>query len=116
LLPDSLLIDQRPPCLPGGVDELFASQTSELLARPEDPEHAPRLIALVEQAGHAARPAVDEPPGTVAVDADAAWAADLNRLAAASGITLVHLSERPRRLEEAFFAVTGSGDVPGGAR
>ena len=51
----------------------------------------------------------------VAIDADAAWAADLNRLAAAGGITLVHLSERPRRLEEAFFALTGGANGDGGA-
>jgi hypothetical protein len=60
---------------------------------------------------------VEEPPGTLAIDADASWAADLNRLAATAGITLVHLSERPRRLEEAFFALTGgaNGDVGAGA-
>src|SRR5205807_7581239 len=90
----------------GAVSQLFATQIAELLARPEHPEQAAALIALVEQAGHRARVAAEEPPGTVAIDAGATWAADLNRLAAAGGITLVHLSERPRRLEEAFFALT----------
>src|SRR5947209_12961126 len=95
-----LMIQQGKLAFQGAVDDLFATQIAELLARPEQPEQAAALIALVEQAGHRARVAVEEPPGTVAVDADASWAADLNRLAAAAGITLVHLSERPRRLEE----------------
>ena len=118
-----LMIGQGKLVFQGPVDDLFAAQTAELLARPEHPEQAAALITLVEQAGHGARLAEDEPPATVAVDADASWAADLNRLATAAGITLVHLSERPRRLEEAFFALTGgaTGDViagvsPGGAR
>ena len=103
----------------GGVDEIFATQASEILARPEHPQDAARLTAAIEAAGHRARPAADEAPGTIAVDADGGWAADLNRLAASAGITLVHLSQRPRRLEEAFFALTGtpapdSGAPPGG--
>jgi ABC-2 type transport system ATP-binding protein len=108
-----LMIQEGKLVFQGPVEDLFATQTAELLARPEHPEQAAALMALVEQAGHAARLAQDEPPGTIAVDADASWAADLNRLAAATGITLVHLSERPRRLEEAFFALTGTatGDV-----
>ena len=111
-----LMIQQGKLVFQGPVEDLFATQTAELLARPERPEQAGALIELVEQAGHRARPAVEEPPGTVAVDADASWAADLNRLSTASGITLVHLSERPRRLEEAFFALTGgaTGDVVAG--
>jgi ABC-2 type transport system ATP-binding protein len=112
-----LMIQQGKLAFQGAVDDLFASQIAELLARPEQPEQATALIALVEQAGHRARIAVEEPPGTLAIDADASWAADLNRLATAAGITLVHLSERPRRLEEAFFALTGgaNGDVGAGA-
>ena len=43
-------------------------------------------------------------------------AAEVNRLAAQSGITLRQLGERTRSLERAFFALTGtpSGDVPDG--
>ena len=69
----------------------------------------------IKKAGNRARLAVEEAPGTLVVDADASWAADLNRLASAAGITLVHLSERPRRLEEAFFALTGGANGDGGA-
>jgi ABC-2 type transport system ATP-binding protein len=112
-----LMIQQGKLAFQGPVDDLFATQIAELLARPERPEQASALLGLVEHAGHRARIAAEEPPGTLAIDADASWAADLNRLAADSGITLVHLSERPRRLEEAFFALTGgaNGDVGAGA-
>ena len=116
-----LMIQEGRLVFQGPVAELFASQIAGLLARPERPEQAEVLVGLVEQAGHRARPALQEPPGTLAVDADASWAAELNRLASAAGITLVHLSERPRRLEEAFFALTGGANgaatssVPGGA-
>ena len=44
---------------------------------------------------------------TLEIAADCSWAADLNRLAMANGITLVHLSERRSTLEEAFFEITG---------
>ena len=111
-----LMIQEGRLVFQGPVDDLFASQIAELLARPEHPEQADALIAIVERAGHRARLVAEEPPGTVAIDADATWAADLNRLAAAGGITLVHLSERPRRLEEAFFALTGGANGDGGAR
>ena len=92
----------------GPVSDLFAAQVAELVARPENPADAAGLIALIENTGHAARTASDAPPGTITVDAEPGWAADLNRLAAAAGITLVHLSERRQHLEEAFFALTGS--------
>ena len=60
----------------------------------------------MEGTGHTVRLADDVAGDTIAVDADPGWAGDLNRLATAAGITLVHLSVRPRRLEEAFFALT----------
>jgi hypothetical protein len=41
--------------------------------------------------------------------ADCSWAGDLNRLAMANGITLVHLAERRSTLEEAFFEITRTG-------
>ena len=93
----------------GTVETLFAAQSAELLARPENPADLDALIAVAQAAGHAAR-VVD---GTVVVDAEPAWAAELNRLATRAGVTLVHLSERPRSLEAAFFELTGeaSGDA-----
>lgn len=93
----------------GTTETLFSAHSSELLARPEHGLDGDRLIAAVRAAGHEAR-LID---GTVVVDADASWAAELNRVATGAGITLVHLSERPRSLEEAFFKLTGeaSGDT-----
>lgn len=93
----------------GTVETLFAAQSAELLARPENPADLDPLIAAVRAAGHPARLV----EGTVVVDAEPAWAAELNRLATRSGVTLVHLSERPRSLEAAFFELTGeaSGDA-----
>jgi len=93
----------------GTAETLFAGQTAELLARPENPADLDALIAAVQAAGHPARMV----EGTVVVDAEPAWAAELNRLATREGVTLVHLSERPRSLEAAFFELTGeaSGDA-----
>jgi len=94
----------------GPTRELQSSQGIELLARPEHHQDAAALAALAQQSGHPARIADD----TVVIDADLAWAAPLNRLAMEAGITLVHLSERRRSLEDAFFELTGtaSGDNP----
>ena len=43
----------------------------------------------------------------------AALAGELNRAAFEAGIVIVHLAERERSLEDAYFALTGShsGDV-----
>jgi hypothetical protein len=63
----------------------------------------------VEQAGFIAR--VEDLPGGVealAVVAGLGQAAALNRLAMAADIALIHISERSRSLEEAFFELTGS--------
>jgi hypothetical protein len=42
------------------------------------------------------------------VEAGYARAGDINRLSAGAGITLIHMAERTRSLEEAFFELTGS--------
>ena len=57
----------------GTTETLFAAHSSELLARPEHGHDSDKLIAAVRAAGHEAR-LVD---GTVVVDADPAWAAEL---------------------------------------
>lgn len=92
----------------GSVEELLAARSPELIARPESTEDAMRLLALVERHGRTA--SMGELGGSleVHVDADACWAGELNRLAMAEGITLVHLSERCPTLEEAFFEITGA--------
>ena len=48
----------------------------------------------------------DDEGRTLEIGADCSWAGDLNRLAMADGITLVHLAERRSTLEEAFFEIT----------
>lgn len=97
----------------GNVTDLLASQGAELFARPEHAHELDALRALVERTGRVARIADD----TLVVTADLGWAGELNRLAAASSITLVHLSERRRTLEEAFFSLTGkkTNDEPAAA-
>jgi ABC-2 type transport system ATP-binding protein len=96
----------------GTVGALVAAQAPELLARPERPEDAGALVALVAGTGRPAR-LLD---GTVHVSSTGDWAASLNRLAMDAGITLTHLSERKASLEEAFFrlaAPAGGGDSAG---
>ena len=65
----------------------------------------------------------DDEGRTLEIAADCSWAGDLNRLAMADGITLVHLAERRPTLEEAFFEITrncgektpGKGETAGAA-
>jgi ABC-2 type transport system ATP-binding protein len=89
----------------GSIDALVAAQSPELLARAERVEDLPRLAAKLGEMNRPAR--VDGEWLYVAAPED--FAADLNRLAAEIGITLVHLSSRRASLEEAFFARTGGG-------
>ncbi len=93
----------------GEVAGLRATRGSELVLRPEAATHLAPLVALVEGAGFPAR-LEDISPGVQAVVAEAALgdAGALNRLAMNADITLIHISERTRSLEEAFFELTGS--------
>jgi ABC-2 type transport system ATP-binding protein len=93
----------------GEVAGLRATRGSELVLRPEAATHLAPLVALVEGAGFDAR-LEDLSPGVQAVVAEAGLgdAGALNRLAMNADITLIHLSERTRSLEEAFFELTGS--------
>jgi ABC-2 type transport system ATP-binding protein len=89
----------------GAIDALVAAQSPELLARAERAEDLPRLAARLGEMNRPAR--VDGEWLYVAAPEN--FAAELNRLAAEIGITLVHLSSRRASLEEAFFARTGAG-------
>jgi ABC-2 type transport system ATP-binding protein len=93
----------------GDVTGLRASQDSELILRPESEPEVPVLVELLHQYGLAAR-REEHSPGlsVVVVQAPQEAAAELNRLAMGRDITLAHLSERTRSLEEAFFDLTGS--------
>lgn len=95
----------------GSVAELDASQTAELVIRPERPDQLGALLQLVTTTGRPAH--LDDDSTDIVVATDPGSAAELNRLAMQAGITLVHLGERHRSLEDAFFALTGthSGDT-----
>jgi ABC-2 type transport system ATP-binding protein len=104
-----IMISDGKTVFQGEVAALRATQGDELLLRPETVSSLTSLLALVAQAGFTAR--VEELPGgveVVAVVARLGQAAALNRLAMEAGITLIHISERSRSLEEAFFELTGS--------
>ncbi len=92
----------------GDVEELLAARAPELVVRTENWYDARRLLSLVECAGRVARIGDETAGTTLEIDADCSWAGDLNRLAMADGITLVHLTERRSTLEEAFFEITGT--------
>jgi ABC-2 type transport system ATP-binding protein len=86
----------------GSISELLAAQRSELIAVPE---HAGDVAGLVELCAAAGHPALADGDG-VRVQAAGDWAAELNRLSMAKGITLRGLQSRHASLEEAFFALT----------
>ena len=92
----------------GGVEELLAARAPELIVRTESREDAMHLLQLVNSIGRSAHMVGDNGSTTIEIAADCSWAGDLNRLAMADGITLVHLSERRSTLEEAFFEITRS--------
>jgi ABC-2 type transport system ATP-binding protein len=100
----------------GGVDELLAARAPELIVRTENPGDARYLVALVRGTGRSARTLGRYENSTVEIIADCSFAADLNRLAMANGITLIHLSERRSTLEEAFFEITRTGPSANGAK
>jgi ABC-2 type transport system ATP-binding protein len=93
----------------GGVAGLRATRGGELVLRPEASSALATLVALVRQAGYSGR--IDDLSSggkAVIVETGVDQAATLNRLAMGADITLIHISERARSLEEAFFELTGS--------
>jgi len=92
----------------GGVKELLAARAPELIVQTESREDAKHLLQLVNSIGRSAHLVGDNESMTLEIAADCSWAGDLNRLAMADGITLVHLAERRSTLEEAFFEITRS--------
>ncbi len=92
----------------GSVAQLLASRAPELAVRTESPDDVDRLVARGRRHGHAATVSGRGAEATVTVSASCGWAGELNRLAMAEGMTLVHIAERHSTLEEAFFEITGS--------
>jgi ABC-2 type transport system ATP-binding protein len=104
-----IMISDGKTVFQGEVAALRATRGDELVLRPESVSSLASLLALIRQAGFTAR--VEDLPGgaeVLAVVAGLGQAAALNRLAMEAGITLIHISERSRSLEEAFFELTGS--------
>jgi ABC-2 type transport system ATP-binding protein len=100
----------------GGVDELLAARAPELIVRTENRADAHYLLTLVKGAGRSGRVLSEAGGTTLEIAADCSWAAELNRLAMANGVTLVHLAERRSTLEEAFFDITRAGTGQNTAR
>jgi ABC-2 type transport system ATP-binding protein len=98
----------------GSVDVLRATQQTALLVASEHDADRDRLTWLLKRVGCTVTPG--EAAGVLLVEESGIGAAELNRLAAQHGIVLRQLAERPRSLEQAFFALTGtkSADVPDG--
>lgn len=95
----------------GSVEELHGMRTSELEIRTGDPGQLGNLAQLIANRGLEVQ--IEESTGSVIVSDGAALAGELNRAALDAGIVVVHLAERERSLEDAYFALTGShsGDV-----
>jgi len=102
-----VMIDSGRIAFQGGIADLLSAQRSELLAIPEHDDDLGALVALCLQAGHPAR--IDGE--SVRVQAAGDWAAELNRVAMAAGITLRGLQRTHASLEEAFFAITDRTDA-----
>jgi ABC-2 type transport system ATP-binding protein len=97
----------------GSVAELRGMRNAELVLRPEVSQQLGTLVELIMAKGLEAE--IEEASGSVLVINGGSLAGELNRAALEAGITIVHLAERERSLEEAYFALTGthSGDVEG---
>ncbi len=97
----------------GSVEELRGIRTSELVVRPDDRSRLGTLAELIAELGLEVQ--IEESTSSVIVSDGARLAGELNRASLEAGITIVHLAERERSLEEAYFALTGthSGDVEG---
>jgi ABC-2 type transport system ATP-binding protein len=91
----------------GPVAELAAGQRPDIVLAPEHRADLNHLATILEGSGLPVSLSPDD--GTAVVKASGATAADLNRLAASSGITLRQISERTHSLEDVFFRLTGTG-------
>ncbi|HEY1826461.1 MAG TPA: ATP-binding cassette domain-containing protein [Acidimicrobiales bacterium] len=93
----------------GEVAGLRATRGSELELRPETAAQLASLAGLMTSQGFENRVEEDAHGGQaliVAVDGDRAG--PINRSCMEAGITLAHISQRTRSLEEAFFELTGT--------
>ena len=87
----------------GKIEELLLAQQNVLIVKGQNPGDLEKILAIATSMGHSATIRNSE----VHVQADADWAATLNRAAFDSGITLAQLTPQLPNLEETFFEMTG---------
>lgn len=90
----------------GGLDELLDKATVHVEVVPEHARDLARLGELYRSSGWNATPDTDH----IMVEAPSEASAELNRLAASSGITLSVLTPREETLEDVFLQMTGATD------
>ena len=87
----------------GKIEELLLAQQNVLIVQGQDPGDLEKILEIATSMGHSATIR----NGEVHVQADADWAATLNRAAFDAGITLAQLTPQLPNLEETFFEMTG---------
>jgi ABC-2 type transport system ATP-binding protein len=87
----------------GKIEELLLAQQHVIIAKGQNPGDLEKILTLATGMGHTASIRNNE----VHIQANAEWAATLNRAAFDAGITLAQLSPQVPNLEETFFEMTG---------
>jgi len=87
----------------GKIEELLLAQQNVLIVQGQDSGDLEKILEIATSMGHSATIR----NGEVHVQADADWAATLNRAAFDAGITLAQLTPQLPNLEETFFEMTG---------
>ncbi len=87
----------------GTMIDLLARNSPTIRAAADNAADTGRLVQLVTDAGYGST----RVNGAIEIDAPAAFAPELNRLAWQAGITLAELQAVSADLERAFFAMTG---------
>ena len=87
----------------GKIEELLLAQQHVIIAKGQNPGDLEKILTLATGLGHTASIRNNE----VHIQANADWAATLNRAAFDAGVTLAQLSPQVPNLEETFFEMTG---------
>ena len=87
----------------GKIEELLLAQQHVIIAKGQNPGDLEKILTLATGMGHTASIRNHE----VHIQANADWAATLNRAAFDAVITLAQLSPQVPNLEETFFEMTG---------
>ena len=87
----------------GKIEELLLAQQHVIIAKGQNSADLEKILSLATGMGHSATIRNNE----VHIQANADWAATLNRAAFDAGITLAQLSPQVPNLEETFFEMTG---------